>query len=81
MIFFQSKQQQNEKQQKLFEYLYKSPAKRFAWFPRPLQDGRWVWLQDYYRTYGIVYHEATHEFSRSAEMEYNFIIEDIKEKL
>lgn len=49
MILGKPNDQHKVKQFKILEKIF--GARRFALFPQPLADGRWVWLQHYYEHY------------------------------
>ena len=53
MIFGKTYGQKREAELKWLEERYKKRVREFAWFPRRVNDGRYVWLAPVWVDYGI----------------------------
>ena len=53
MIYGMTNEQKNERYQEYLKDLYYNGTKHFAFLPKRMADGRWVWLQTYYKHYRI----------------------------
>lgn len=48
MIFGEYKEDAESKRFRKFKEIYYNGFKKFAWFPRKLENGKWIWLEHYY---------------------------------